>query len=458
VATRDGVEIGHAHASGGQLRVDETEGAVARFLISTQPMTSHVITAKPVARELVTRGHDVWWHAGRRLQAAVEATGAVFVPIRSALDYDGEDLNGAFPERRNLRRYQVAKWDFTHLFVNAIPGQIEDFRRILAAFPADVLIADPTMLGAALLRQLGGPAYAALGVSVLAVRSRDTAPFGFALPPSSSPVGRVRNRLLEEMVPRIFARDVQRRYNRIRARLGLPRTWAFPMYASLSSDLYLQPSCEAFEYPRSDLPPQVRFIGPLLYDGAEEYTPPPWWPELNGERPVVHVTQGTIATDTDQLLRPTLDALADEDMLVVATTGRDSADRLGPVPTNARVERFIPHARLLPHVDVMVTNGGFGGISNALTHGVPLVGAGDSQEKPEVLARLAWSGAGINLKTAKPTPNQVGAAVRRVLDTPSYRENARRIQSDLAQHDGPREAVELLEQLAASTPPASRGS
>jgi hypothetical protein len=42
------------------------------------------------------------------------------------------------------------------------------------------------MLGAALLRQLGGPAYAALGVSVLAVRSRDTAPFGFALSPSSS--------------------------------------------------------------------------------------------------------------------------------------------------------------------------------------------------------------------------------------------------------------------------------
>jgi Erythromycin biosynthesis protein CIII-like, C-terminal domain len=166
----------------------------------------------------------------------------------------------------------------------------------------------------------------------------------------------------------------------------------------------------------------VHFIGPLFDSGVEEYSPPPWWPELDGERPVVHVTQGTVATDADQLLRPTLDALADEDMLVVATTGRDSADRLGPVPANARVERFIPHVRLLPHVDVMVTNRGFGGISSALGHGVPLVGAGDSQEKPEVLARLAWSGAGINLKTAKPTPNQVGAAVRRVLDTASYRE------------------------------------
>jgi UDP:flavonoid glycosyltransferase YjiC (YdhE family) len=433
------------------------EDLMARFLLSTQPMTSHLITAKPIARELVARGHEVWWHAGRRQQAAVAETGAVFVPVRSALDYDGEDLNASFPERRNLRRYRLAKWDFTHLFVNPIPGQIEDFRRILTAFPADVLVADPTMLGAALLRQLDGPAYATLGVSVLAVRSRDTAPFGVALPPSSSSLGRLGNHLLDEMMPRVVARDVQRRYNRIRAGLGLPRTWTFPMYASLSPDLYLQPGCESFEYPRSDLPPQVHFIGALLDGGgSSEYIPPRWWPELDGERPVVHVTQGTVATNAGQLLRPTLDALADEEMLVIATTGRDVADRLGPVPTNARVERFIPHARLLPHVDVMVTNGGFGGISNALTHGVPLVGAGDSQEKPEVLARLAWSGAGLDLKTANPAPDRIRTAVRQVLGTPSYRENARRIQSDLARHDAPREAAELLEQLAAGTPASSR--
>jgi UDP:flavonoid glycosyltransferase YjiC (YdhE family) len=196
----------------------------------------------------------------------------------------------------------------------------------------------------------------------------------------------------------------------------------------------------------------VRFIGALLDSaGSSEFTPPPWWPELDGGRPVVHVTQGTVATDAGQLLRPTLDALADEDMLVVATTGREIAG-LGPVSANARVERFIPHARLLPHVDVMVTNGGFGGISNALTHGVPLVGAGDSQEKPEVLARLAWSGAGIDLKTGNPSPYRIRTAVRRVLGTPSYRENARRIQSDLARHDARREAAELLEQLAAGKP------
>lgn len=39
-------------------------------------------------------------------------------------------------------------------------------------------------------------------------------------------------------------------------------------------------------------------------------------------RPVVHVTQGTIANkDFGQLIAPTLRALADEDVLVVVSTG-----------------------------------------------------------------------------------------------------------------------------------------
>ena len=55
---------------------------------------------------------------------------------------------------------------------------------------------------------------------------------------------------------------------------------------------------------------------------------PPWWSELDGDRPVVHVTQGTIDNaDLGRLLEPTIDALGGEDVIVVATTGgRDVSD------------------------------------------------------------------------------------------------------------------------------------
>ena len=52
----------------------------------------------------------------------------------------------------------------------------------------------------------------------------------------------------------------------------------------------------------------------------------------------------------------------------------------------------------------MVTNGGYGGVQFALAHGVPLVVAGDHEDKPETAARVAGSGVGRNLKTGRPTP------------------------------------------------------
>jgi UDP:flavonoid glycosyltransferase YjiC (YdhE family) len=189
-----------------------------------------------------------------------------------------------------------------------------------------------------------------------------------------------------------------------------------------------------FEYPRSDLAPSVSYVGPILAPPTSSFDPPPWWGELESGRRVVHVTQGTLDNaDLGRLLGPALAGLAGDDVLVVATTGGpDPAPLLEGLPANVRLERFIPHDRLLPHVDAMVTNGGYGGVQQALANGVPLVVAGDSEDKPEVAARVHWSGTGIDLRTGKPSPARLAAAVRRVLAEPSYRQRARALQAEIA--------------------------
>ena len=119
-------------------------------------------------------------------------------------------------------------------------------------------------------------------------------------------------------------------------------------------------------------------------------------------------------------------------MLAVATTGHPTADVPFPVPHNARVAPFLPHGDLLPHVDLMITNGGFGGVQHALAHGIPLIIGGDTEDKPEVAARIAWAGAGINLRTATPTPHQIRQAVEKVLKDHSYRQTARDLAAKIA--------------------------
>jgi UDP:flavonoid glycosyltransferase YjiC (YdhE family) len=170
---------------------------------------------------------------------------------------------------------------------------------------------------------------------------------------------------------------------------------------------------------------------------------------LTDERPLVLVTQGTVATDPDELLLPTLRALEHEPVQVVAVTGGPEPSLLGQLPANARVERYIPFAALMGHVDVYVTNGGYGGLHFALSHGVPVLSAGATEDKPDLAARVSWSGAGIGMRAQRANPAKVRAAVRRLLDEDRFRARAQALADEMAACDGPARSSELLEALVA---------
>jgi UDP:flavonoid glycosyltransferase YjiC (YdhE family) len=152
------------------------------------------------------------------------------------------------------------------------------------------------------------------------------------------------------------------------------------------------------------------------------------------------VTQGTVANaDFDALLFPTIDALADLDVLVVGSTGgRDIPQRA--LPANARIARYLPYDRLLPRTDVFVTNGGYGGVHYALEHGVPIISTGNTEDKAEVSARVEWSGAGLRLRPGARgavSSSAIRGAVQRVLEDGAFRTNARRIGEAIAASPGP---------------------
>ncbi|MFC6011573.1 glycosyltransferase [Nocardia lasii] len=417
-----------------------------RVLICSTPIAGHVNPAIPIARELVARGHEVHWYTGARHQRAVERAGAVYEPIRDATDPLGRTPDELYPQRVGLTGLAGVKFDIKHLFLDEIPGQLSDVRRILTHYPADLVLADPGFMAAAILRELDGPPFATYGVSILTMASRDVPPIGSGKLPGSA-AARLVNRLMLPLVPRLLFGDVHRHYQTVRAAVGLPRTSAPVFDLCTSPDLYLQGSTASFEFPRSDLPPQVHFVGPLLPDLAPTEQLPAWWDEIDRTKPVVLVNQGTVATDLSDLIEPAMAALADEDVTVIATGGSASSTLRQPIPPNARVEEFVPFGKLLPLVDVMVTNGGYGGVQFALANGVPLVVAGATEEKPDIAARVEWTGVGVNLRCGNPTPDQLRTAVRTVLTDPTYRTRAQAIQREAAALDSITRSVDLIEGL-----------
>jgi UDP:flavonoid glycosyltransferase YjiC (YdhE family) len=247
----------------------------------------------------------------------------------------------------------------------------------------------------------------------------------------------------------VLFRDNQRSADRTMRELTGDDMHGFFLDWPREADAIAQFTVPSFEYPRSDAPANLRFFGPVSRLAPTTIPLPEWWHELDGSRPVVHVTQGTVANvDLGELLRPTLDGLADENVLVVVSTGGRPVADLGPLPANARAAELLPYPELMPRTDVFVTNGGYGGLHFAFESGVPVVVAGDTEDKPETAARVAWSGAGVDLRTGTPTASAVRDAVRAVLADSGYARASARLGADIQASPGVDGLAELVRSLA----------
>ena len=236
----------------------------------------------------------------------------------------------------------------------------------------------------------------------MSIESRDTASFGMGLPPASF-LNRPRNLALTALNRRLLRRPNQILDDLHTAVPGIPMPGTFADWGR-RADALVQFTVPSFEYPLSDAPAELHFVGPLSATGSQAPLPERW-SDLDGTRSVIHVTQGTVAnTDYGQVIAPTLRALADDDVLVVVTTGGRPLDTLPPLPANVRAATYLPYDELLPRISVYVTNGGNSGVHYALRYGVPIVATGGKEDKPEVGARIAWSGVGRRIRSEHPSP------------------------------------------------------
>jgi MGT family glycosyltransferase len=422
------------------------------ILIASLSPTGHIGPLLNVAQGLVDRGDRVTLLSSAAHAAKIRAVGATPQAIPREADFDLTRLDIDLPGRVDTSGIKRVNFDIVRIFLQPMPHQAHVLSQLMAQTRFDVLIVDagffgilPFLLGDRAAR----PPVLSYTTTPLMVTSRDTAPSGLGLPPSSTALGRLRNRALNLLSQKVLLRESQNAANYLLDRMNSRPLPNFILDSGVLADRLICPTVPEFDYPRSDLPANVRYVGAVHQPPAARFRPPLWWSELDADRPVVHVTQGTIDNaDMSRLLEPTIEALGGEDVTVVATTGgRDVADLKIPVPSNVFVAEYIPHDQLLPKVDVMVTNGGYGAVQRALSAGVPLVVAGNTEDKPEVAARVAWTGAGINLRTGTPTPGAVRAAVRQVLGDGKYVHGARDLEAAFARRCGVAEIAALVDEV-----------
>ncbi|KAF7531374.1 hypothetical protein G7054_g8933 [Neopestalotiopsis clavispora] len=425
------------------------------LVMTAGPIMGHSAPALHVAREMVKRGFEVIFMTAPDLRPSVEKIGAEYwetTPFFPPGSLEGRDAHPlGLPK---------LMYDMRTVFMASIAPRTENMRSLLEMVrerepERDVVIVAETMSMALLPFTLGAPLPKGydvfpkiidLNVVPLVSSSEDIAPFGPGLVPDATESGRARNRLMNDMIYQGPFKPLNEEHNQILKDVGctsIPDCFMFDAWIC-SYDTTFQMCSPSLEYPRSDLHPSVRFAGALPKRGIDpNFEYPSWWAEITENsalaasdpkrKKVIPVAQGTIATDYNEVIIPTIKAFAGrEDVLVIIILGvKDAALPADlDLPSNVRVVDFLPYDAALEHADLFISNGGYGGMMHGVINAVPMVVAGITEDKVEVTARAEWAGFAVNLRTQTPTSEAIVAAADKILADPQYKIRATRLMQE----------------------------
>ncbi len=426
---------------------------MSRYLITLWPFTGHLLPQMSIARALRERGHEVAFFSGDAIRDRVEEEGFEF------FGFERVDQERAFRGMRAVdtgdRRRRPGGGRLLPILrdwlVETIPDQLADLRRLLARWVPDAIATDLSLWGPILVLSETEGIPVALSSTFMGplIPGPDAPAFGFGLPAPRTARARAACAALTRLTE-LAATPMRRQVDQIRAREGLPRLGESVNRYTARLPLYLVGNIPELDYDRHDLPASVHYVGnciwyPDAHDSAEFLAGVPT------DRPWVHVTESTLAYGDPFLLRTAIEALADEPVEVIVTTGehRDpGAIQLPGWPANVHAARWLSHGELLPRCAALVTVGGKATVLAGAEAGVPMVLVPTTWDKPDNARRVTSTGAGVRLAPRRCTPDALRASVRRVLDDPRPRAAAQRLAARLAEMPGPAGAAELLEQLA----------
>ena len=121
-----------------------------------------------------------------------------------------------------------------------------------------------------------------------------------------------------------------------------------------------------------------------------------------------------------QLAEAVLEALSDQNVRVLLTIPNEELQaRIDDVPSNARVEGYVPHSEVLRQASLFIGHSGHGSVMKAIYHGVPMVLVPWGRDQPGVAARADKLGVAQIVEREDLNKESLERAIHETINNPS---------------------------------------
>lgn len=417
---------------------------MAHYGVICPNAAGHLNPVSGLATELRSRGHRVTFCLLGDPPASVTSQGFEVLPIGGDLITPAQ-YRAAMAELGLLTGRAALQHTF-ELAVRGTAAMLQAGPEVIRSAGITHLIVDQgSFAGGTVADQLQIP-FATVCNALLLHAEPAVPPFFTTWPYRNAWWARLRNRLTWAGLNRLYQPILQQIQTRRRElQLSIPKTIA----DTWSSRLQLCQQPASFDFPRSELPTALHYVGPLHQATVHAANPAaanfPW--DRLSHKPLVYASLGTLQNQLQHVFRTILAGLADLDVQVVLALGKKDAVWNEPTPANALVVGYAPQLELIERASLVITHAGLNTALETLTRGKPMVCIPVTNDQPGVAARVAHVGAGELLPLKKVTAARIKHLAQLVLQQPNYRAAAERMRDDIIAAGGARTAAELVERM-----------
>ena len=379
------------------------------------PAHGHTNPTLGVVRELVSRGHQVWYYSYNIMRDKIESAGATFV---SCDDYDMEQRlspKDAARMGKDLAYSTKILVDTTLALDDKVCADMEQLK-------PDCIVADSMATwGKAVAMKLGIPFVSS------------TTTFAF-----NQHSAKIMKQSFGELLKMIFSMPkISKQIKRLQSK-GYPIKSVLDIIQNDNNThtvVYTSPEFQPCSETFSD---KYAFVGPSIRPTADRFE--------KKRNKLIYISMGTVNNDMMPLYKRCLSALADTDYQVIMSVGNMvSIEEFGELPENISVFSHVDQIAVLQQADVFVSHCGMNSVSESLYFGVPLVMLPQTAEQGGVAERVYQLGAGMKLK--KSDASSILGTINKIFADGTYKENANELAKGFKRCSGAKGAADKIMQV-----------